>query len=249
MQKKQYISSKISFGFCKSEIDDLPIDTCKTFPHNKENNNVEDNQMSFVGLQLNQKERKVIAFADSKGSRIDEKGNYFFDEKRGNVNKIFKTEEFIAVTFGGNEFQNINGHIFPIEQLVEKYANEGIGNVLEHIQDYYGDDDKTPHIFFLYARKGSNYCEQAEISAKGISLTKVQIVQRNTFIGGDTFYNNLFKEHVSLNDCSTDEIKEKIETVIEFKDKLDSYNSVGKPVQVIEWDWGEALFCNSTAIS
>ena len=41
---------------------------------------MEDNQMSFVGLQLNQKERKVIAFADSKGSRIDEKGNYFFDK-------------------------------------------------------------------------------------------------------------------------------------------------------------------------
>ena len=203
------------------------------------NQKQEDNQkMSFVGLQLRPGERKVVAFADSKTSRIDEHGNLFQDFERGNINKIFQAEEYIAVTFGGNELHGDYGHSIPIEYVFEQYSKDGIGNILERIQELFGDDDSFAHIFVLFTRKGSIYYEIAEISAKNITTEKRRVYGNIACIGGDSFYHNVFQRHLDINNCSPGEIKEKIEMVIDFRDKMDTYNPVGKPIQIVEWDWG-----------
>ena len=169
--------------------------------------------------------------------RLHEYGNPFQDFERGSINKIFQSEEYIAVTFGGNELHGNLGHLIPIEHVFEQYSKDGIGNILERIQELFGDDDNFAHIFVLFTRKGSMYYEIAEISAKNITIRKQRVYKNIACVGGDSFYYNVFQSYLDISICSPDEIKEKIEMVINFRDKMDAYNSVGKPVQIVEWDW------------
>lgn len=215
----------------------FPIDKSKMYAYNILDLK-EDNKMSFVGLQLLPKKRKVIAFADSKSSLISRDGRLEENYEYPIANKLFATDKFIAVTWGANMLHPEFPSIIPIEKFFKDHAQDDIGVILEEMQELYGTSPGLFHTYFLFARKGSKFYEYADLGPEGITIKKHKVCDRDVVLGGDEYYCNLFEKYISLKNCSQEELKDKISKAIEYREQADKYNPVGFPLKIVEWDWG-----------
>lgn len=205
--------------------------------NNLKNTNVEDNKMSFVGLQLNPKTKKIIAFADSKSSRTNGAGVMSQDWVYPNVKKIFATDQYIAVTFGANEIPDSSGNK-KVEDLMLEYKNEPLERVFEKIQLALRSLIQNESVYMLYAKKGEiAYHHVVEVNRYHILNEKIYSEEPSSQVGGSDSYVKLLEHEPTLSSGSMEEIRALIEKTAAFQDTLKMYNPVGGEIKVQSWDW------------
>lgn len=205
--------------------------------NNLKNKNVEDNHMSFVGLQINPKTRKIIAFADSKSSRLNGAGVMIHDWICPNVNKMFSTDKYIAVAYGANEIQELSGNK-KLEDLMLDCKDEPLENVFVKIQHAMRLSMQKDSVYMIYAKKGEiPYHHIVEVNRNHILDEKIYSKEPFSHVGGNESYVKLLEHEPTLSDGSMEEIKALIEKTVAFQDTLKIYNPVGGEIKVQSWDW------------
>ena len=212
------------------------IYTCKAPLYNdKKSKKKEDNNMSFVGLQMDPKTKKVIAFADSKSSRKNEKGEFTIDKTHPYVDKIFTTEKYIAVSYGLNEV-SYNSEIMQLEDFMSFFGQNKLDNVFLNIKESIKFIDGS--VYFIYAKKKEiGYYHVVEINSEDIFDTKRYLGEHRCCVGGNKTYIQLLGNSPVLQSGSKEEIKTLIQRTVDFCDTLGLYNPVGGEIKVQSWDW------------
>lgn len=196
----------------------------------------EDNEMSLVGLWLMPEKNQVVAFADSKSTKI-ENWQEMCDEARTPVQKIFAEEGRLMVTWGQNSYRLENGNIVVLERIVEEC--KGMNLLFGQIQSLLKAGNSEATTQFLYVNKNYPVIGHVEIGAKKITNEYFfETNKRQFFLGGCGFYTDLILKDPSLLEKSPGEFKEKLEEMVRFKDTFSNYNPVGIPIRMVEWNWG-----------
>lgn len=195
-----------------------------------------DNNMSFVGLQLDQINGKVIAFADSKATMLL-RGNLVQDEKRIPLQKIFFNDDLLLVTYGQNEYVDEYGQIIRLEELLSKNMSQ-LRIVFSTLMESYSSVQGSGSTHFLYVEKNSYVLHYVVVEPFSISHKKINVANDvRTVCGGDDLCLKIFEKNEDRNSYIANQIRKKIEAIIDFLDEQSSYNPVGKPVQIVEWNW------------
>ncbi len=198
----------------------------------------EDNEMSLVGLWLMPEKNQVVAFADSKSTKI-EGWQEMCDETRTPVQKIFAEDGRLMVTWGQNSYKLGNGNIVVLERIVEECKGMDLSILFGHIQSLLKAGNSEATTQFLYVNKNYPVIGHVEIGAKKITNEYFfETDKKQFFMGGCKFYTDLILKDPSFLEKSPDEFKEKLEEMVRFKDTFSNYNPVGGPIRMVEWDWG-----------
>lgn len=195
--------------------------------------------MSFVGLSFSND--RIIAFADSKGSIMDKNGKMKWDKKRGKLQKIFKTENFVMVTFGTNEFDA--GKYNRIRVYLEDWVNANISKyktpsafakgMYSYMNRMNVQVGKNKVAFIAgYREKEMNYWEVIYITPESLSITTKSEKQVHSVYGGNETYIKYFDENSELLEGDEKQIRENIEkAVYKYEESYpEEYNPVGCPV-------------------
>lgn len=119
---------------------------------NKRKGNLE---MSFVGLMKSHK--GIVAFGDGKSSLQDSFGNYY-EENGRQVQKVYKCERFIFVTFGANKYIKNNSEV-NLEILLNSILENHNGNAKQFFQEINNEMEETfskwptEQYHFIYGEK------------------------------------------------------------------------------------------------
>lgn len=197
--------------------------------------------MSFVGIH-NTKEG-LIAFADSKSSRVLNTQQIVEDENRGKICKVFKNSNFIFVTHGNNElfsgYKKVN-----IEDYIKRNLTEDI-----HYKDFFAE---LFSLLLLYKPEYNNGIYNFIIGSKDskgyyirelkLDISKCapeysnKIYEYKSLYGGDKKYVNIYDILPKYFDAPIQEysniVKKQIEHLIGIFDEDYKYNSVGLPVTI-----------------
>lgn len=197
----------------------------------------EKTNMSFVGIKVCKD--GLVAFGDSKSSKYDTFNNLCLDKDNETVQKVFKTENFLLVTFGTN--------IIPgrKEMKIEDWINSNI------------HDFHAPHEFFqeflnflVYERKclfdyhfiigakdkNGYYIQSFDIQNQKLSCS-FRFYDISAHLRNDSIpYSNMFDSIRFPCDSTVDSIREYIKewftSVITYFDDLEGYNPVGLPIRI-----------------
>jgi len=197
--------------------------------------------MSFVGIHNTKS--GLIAFADSKASKILNSGQIIEDKERIKIPKLFKNNQFIFVTHGNNELfsgykktniedyveQNLSENIiykdffyvlFTLLILDKPEYNNGIYNFIIGSKDQKG--------YYVRTLKFDVLNEIMEYSQKNYTY--------QCLYGGDISYVKMYESIPKYFDVPIDEyskiIKEQVECLVKIFDLDLTYNSVGLPINV-----------------
>lgn len=207
-------------------------------PSYNKKKNKEDNEMSLVGLWLKPEETKVVAFADSKSTKIVD-GKEACDESRTPVQKIFAGENQLMVAWGQNSFSVGNNEFVTLERIIEDSKGVDQSWLWGQIRGLLKEGNSKASTSFLYVTKNYPVISYVSINAeKVVNEHYFETQGKPFFLGGDGFYVDLILKDPELSKKSTKEFKEKLEEMVRFRDTFSNYNPVGGPIQMVEWDWG-----------
>lgn len=200
--------------------------------------------MSVVGVIIDKplwkKRGKVIAFADSKGSRVAWNGDVTEDIQRGEVQKIFCSDTYVAVTCGSNDYvvcENGVEKTVLLEEFMRVHLNDDINKTMELLQMEYHKSKFDPETIFLYIEKDLPFITKAVVSKNSVTLKKEHIIKSDMYCEGDAAYcNRITSIKWNLLNCSESDIQKKLEDIIDAFDHIPFYNPAGKPVHVVEWN-------------
>lgn len=198
----------------------------------------EDTQMSFVGLQINPKEKKVIAFADSKLS-TNYNGRMEQNNERPCMNKIFSTDQYIAVSHNVASFygENIIDEIF-LDDYMEKRKHDELETILNDIWKQLWIYKEQNPMYFIYIKKGEyGFYHKVILTEKEMKDSKINVIERKAVFGGAATYVELANCDPRFCNGSEKEIEEAMREYIEFHNHLPYYNSVGGNIKVVSWNW------------
>lgn len=206
------------------------IDGISYTPERKELNNV-----SLITMKICND--GIIAFADSKASRIDKNNMIYEDKERGYIRKIFKNNHFIVATSGNNEIIKTK-EILPIEVVIKNilYKSNSIGDFLNYFIDMLEDDNRLFSFVFGYKENNQYLIRVYEIENKKIDLKKVISNKDIMYIQGEKkcvdFLKQMnFKKYETISKAK-ENIKPILNSLIVLYDHFNGYNSVGKPINI-----------------
>lgn len=199
--------------------------------------------MSFVGMHIT--DDGIIAFADSKATLSFESGRKTEDCKRGHIQKLFKNNQFILVTYGNNE-------IFSEEDKtnIEDYISQKMINDIsyeEFINVFYQDitnnkADYNDGIYqFIIGSKDENeryYLLRCTVEQGKYIQFSSKSFGKAVFYGGEESYCQMYATQQFYNDINIHKyalmLKLFLEKMIEAKDAFSEieYNPVGLPINI-----------------
>lgn len=193
------------------------------------------NHMSLIAMKIC--EDGIIAFADSKASREDEKGHIFEDVQRGKIKKIFKNDKFIVATCGNNEIFTVKGILY-IENVIEDIlSSESIQEFAFQFFDKIQNDGRAFHFLFGYKDTNEGYIIQPYIIDKdGIHPQSKMNNHTVMYVQGEEKYIDILKR-MSLVKYNTIQkarknIKQILNNLIIIFNHYNEYNTVGFPIKV-----------------
>ena len=193
----------------------------------------EDNKMSFVGLQFNKKEKKIIAFADTKSTR------FYSDRPVADTNlvhKIFANDALVMVSWGTNEYIDEKGNICPLNSLISPNL-DNLQNAFHVLRDGFSLLENAKSEFIL-GKRGMDEVFYVTVTGKAIIEKRDRFSEEIvTVYGGRDEYIRIFNQNSRLNQMDGLGIKREIEGMVEFFDKHLDYNYVGGEIEILEWDW------------
>lgn len=202
--------------------------------------------MSFVGIHNTNE--GLIAFADSKVTLKYENGFMMEDKKRGLINKVFKNNQFIFVTYGNNELFS-EKYKTNIEDYIQEHLIDDMGyleffeEMNEKIQENPANYHDGEYHFIIGSKDQNNhyYIVRCQIKQGSQINYYDKTYDKKIYTGGDEFYTHLYEGQVFLNDADIHKysqmIQNFIEDIIKAKDGLSNfydyhYNSAGLPVNI-----------------
>ena len=193
----------------------------------------EDNKMSFVGLQFNKTEKKIIAFADTKSTR------FYSDRPVADANpvhKIFANNALVMVSWGTNEYIDEKGNICPINSLISPNL-DNLQDAFQALRDSFSQLENAKSEFIL-GKRGMDEVFYVSVTGKAIIEKREKFPEDVlTVYGGRDEYIRIFDQNSRLNQMDGLGIKREIEGMVEFFDKHLDYNYVGGEIEILEWDW------------
>lgn len=204
--------------------------------------------MSFVGMHI--MKDGIIAFADSKATINHENSFKMEDVKRSPIQKIFKNNKFILVTYGNNEIfsskNKMNIEDYIVNNMTKDVSYE------DFIKTFYQKVKKNPPdyndgiYYFIIGSKdedGKYYLSNIKIDVNSDVVFKKDeipfpLVYKGYLVGGDKTYIDIYNLHKFYYDINIKEYSQHIKDVIEKIIQLENcfheykYNPVGLPVNV-----------------
>lgn len=195
--------------------------------------------MSFVGMIICT--NGIVAFGDSKASRMYSDGHLEIDTKRGSVPKIFANDTFIFVTHGCNEMFSLH-RMENIENYIQSKLEPTI-TYEEFFRRFYHDlryDLPEYHsgiyTFIIGSLDEMGYYIRTlciDILHDRYDLSKKDY-RKICYTGGDSRYVKMFEHIPTYYDIPLDDDREilgkQVEKIIEIYDLDKQYNPVGLPV-------------------
>lgn len=202
---------------------------------NKEYKRKEEDSMSFIGMKICN--NGIVAFGDSKSSKYIN-GCLTCDKERGEIQKIFKHDNFIISTWGINEIIVNNNKVDWIEDVMNLILSscKDKEDFLEQFKNYLFDSKNIQEFHFLIGYKDTHYqIIEYKVNAFYVLPISYEHYNGSKYAGDVDYmkkYNQLrYKDKIDSLEFSL-YIKKEIERMIEdFEEKLD-YNPVGLPVNV-----------------
>lgn len=200
--------------------------------------------MSFAGMVVYHD--GIVAFADSKATRISLMGNMFQDKEKESITKLFFHNDYILATTGNNEiFLNKEKHY--IDEYLQKKIKSNLSwqNILSKLyftilENDYPDDYA---IQFLIGNKNlhpinyaDNYqVQHFQISKNGLTRhfqTRGQYQSPPVITIGNKYYTGMTK-YIQTGNSTKDfhQTLNSVERIIKEADSLfNEYNPVGLPL-------------------
>ena len=202
----------------------------------------EMDNMSFVGIFNTM--NGLIAFGDCKATRIFNDGHLEKDTKRGTIQKVFKNNKFIVVTYGNNELFSLsrlqNMEDYFSEHLTPDILYDDFFRELSFKLSYDKPEHHSGIYHFIVGAKDTDdryYICQVIIDAKSgkLEISEKDFQKHCVYAGNDKYvklFDNIptyFDEPIDAN-CKR--IKCQIEKMVEIFDEDPHYNPVGLPILV-----------------
>lgn len=206
--------------------------------------------MSFCGMFMNKE--GILAFADSKATKLNCFGNEIEDKKR-NPQKLFKSSNVILITCGNNYILNNNQETeieIKLKQIIKDYDNFVYYNnsvsitflimeIVKLCRSSIFEDVQRCYQFVIGYIEDSIYHLCYIKVANNETITQI-IPYKNKksiyYYVGNEKYINLFKNSLSDNMHSLEEFKTILEQgltkAIEYFDISLEYNPVGLPINI-----------------
>lgn len=201
------------------------------------------NDMSFVGIH-NIREG-IIAFADSKCTLLFENGRVIEDSNRKEIQKVFKNNQFVFVTYGNNELfseeYKTNMEDYICKNLLPDMDYESFFKKMDDdIQNNPGKYNNGQYDFIIGTKNknGKYYILKCTIKVNERIRFYDKTYEKRYFVGGDKLYRTIYQQHCFYHDVPilkySLQIKEFVENLVKMENCFSEYyyNSVGLPINI-----------------
>ena len=195
--------------------------------------------MSFTGIF--KAKDGIVAIADSKGS-IEENGKYVEDPER-KPQKLFPFPNGVAVTYGANQIKTLNpNRLFPEKVNIGDFVFEHLRSRQTLDADFFqtllikmsSDASNQEPVNFIIGRKvraGEYTLERHQIGYHYYAQ-RLALDTDHYYTGGEELYQRAFSKidfisHITSADILQKFAASKLDELIQFYDKILSYNPVG----------------------
>ena len=196
------------------------------------------NDMSFVGLHNT--EQGIIAFTDSKATKVFHDGHKEQDTSR-KIKKLFHNQFCVIVTYGNNELFS-RQHKVNLEDYFENNFKEStfyldfFEKLYDELQNSIPEYNNGIYHFIIGSKDDNGYfIRELELDVHlGLKYSEKNY-QYDAIFAGDDRYSHMYSYIPTYFDVESEIyvniIKKQVEHLIDIFDLDYKYNSVGKPIE------------------